>query len=66
MVDTEYTHQLEELAGEHNKQEPSRRIIKKLMKLTFSGRRSWILKDTPTVSEVILVFPSLQSSSAVS
>ncbi len=31
MVDAEYTHQLEELAGEHNKQEPSRRIIKKLV-----------------------------------
>ena len=35
------------------------------MKATFAGRRSWILNDTPTVSEVISVFPSLKLSSRV-
>ena len=36
------------------------------MKSTFAGRRAWILNDTPTVSEVINVFPSLKLSSRVS
>ena len=66
IIDERYTHQLVELADEHHKEVPSRSQAKKLMKVTFGGRRSWILKDTPTVAEVIQVFPSLKLPSAVS
>ncbi len=66
IIDERYTQQLEELADEHHKEVPSRSQVKKLMKVTFGGRRSWILKDTPTVAEVIQVFPSLKLPSAVS
>ena len=50
---------------EHGKPSPSMAKIKRLMKSTFPGRRAWIVNDTPTVSEVISVFPALKSSARV-
>ena len=54
-----YIHHLEELKDEHEKATPLQSRIKKLIKLTFNGRRSWVLKYTPSVAEVIEVFPLL-------
>ena len=61
-----YDKNLGDLKAEHDKPNPSTSTIKKLMKATFAGRRAWILNDTPTVSEVISIFPSLKLSSRVS
>ena len=63
---TSYGKNLADLTAEHSKPNPSTAKIKKLMKSTFAGRRAWILNDTPTVSEVTSVFPSLKLSSWVS
>ena len=56
--DETYLAHLEELTAIHQS--------KRLMKLTFTGRRSWIQKDTPSVSEIIDVFPALRQSNRVS
>ena len=61
-----YEQNLADLTSEYSKPNPSTAKIKKFMKSTFTGRRSWILNDTPTVSEVINVFPSLKLSTRVS
>ena len=63
---TTYEKCLADLTAEHNKPSPSVAKIKRLMKSTFTGRRAWILQDTPTVCSVINVFPALKSSARVS
>lgn len=53
------------LSEEHAKDQPSIAKIKKLMKLTFGGRRSWILTDMPQVHAVLEVFPAIKQSDRV-
>ena len=64
--DETYLAHLEELTEEQKRDNPSISKIKRLMKSTFTGRRSWIQKDTPSVSEIIDVFPALRQSNRVS
>ena len=61
-----YDQYLKELTEELSKPNPSTASLKRLMKLTFKGRRTWIQKDTPTVAEITDVFPQLKISSRVS
>ena len=61
-----YIRNLDELTKENTNATPSNARLQLLMKLTFSGRRRWIQKDTPSVSEITDVFPLLKSLSRVS
>lgn len=66
-VDTDkYTHGVEKLRKEHEKDEPRQKKIRSLMKKTFSGRQQWIRQDCPGVEEVLRTFPSLQNEKIVS
>lgn len=64
--DDTYLTYLGQLTDEQKRDNPSVSTIKRLMKSTFVGRRSWIQKDTPSVSEIIDVFPALKESNRVS
>lgn len=57
---------MQELTEEQKRDNPSVSKVKRLMKSTFTGRRSWIQKDTPSVSDIIDVFPALKQSNRVS
>lgn len=57
-----YEDNLHALEEELAKSKPKSSRVKKLLVETFAGRRNWILKDEPTVSEVLNFFPLRQSS----
>ena len=57
-----YQEKLCELQDEVAKTIPKVSSVKRLMVGTFGGRREWILKDEPSVAEVLAVFPLRQSS----
>ena len=57
-----YQEKLCELQDEVAKTNPKVSRVKRLMVGTFGGRREWILKDEPSVAEVLGVFPLRQSS----
>ncbi len=56
----EYEENLSSFQAELTKDHPNRKQLKTLMKSTFSGRRSWIRSDRPSLSEVLDVFPTLK------
>ena len=47
------------------KHPPKNSKVKRLMRATFKGRRQWVLRDTPKVSEILEVFPPLRQSARV-
>ena len=59
----DYEEKLRQLDEEVKQDKPRVSKVKRLMAETFNGRRKWILKDAPSVSEVLNVFPLRQSSS---
>ncbi len=59
----EYEENLSSFQAELTKYHPNR---KQLRKSTFSGRRSWIRSDRPSLSEVLDVFPTLKKRKFVS
>ena len=61
-----YEEKVQELANELDKEVPKIGTVKLLMKLTFPGRRSWILEEQPTVPDVLQAFPPLKESLRVS
>ena len=54
------------LQEELTKNPPKKKKLRFLMKKTFPGRREWIMKDRPSVEEVLEVFPCLKKSYVVS
>ena len=66
-LDTDkYTHNVEKLRNEYEKDEPRLKRVRSLMKKTFSGRQQWIQQDCPSVEEVLRTFPCLQHEKTVS
>ena len=78
---TTYDDDLQKLKEESDKPKPSTKVLKELMKSTFegiyyfqscycilysAGRRKWILEYSPSVSDIIAVFPVLKRSRHVS
>ena len=61
-----YTHYVEKLKNEYDKDEPRLKKVRSLMKKTFSGRQQWIQRDCPGVEEVLCTFPALQVEKIVS
>lgn len=61
-----YEVESEELCAELGKERPKKKIVRKLMKSTFLGRRQWITTDQPIVTEVLKKFPCLSQSRYVS
>ncbi len=62
----DYEESLGNFQAELAKDIPNRKQLKTLMKSTFSGRRSWIRSDRPSLSEVLDVFPTLKKTKFVS
>ena len=62
----DYEEDLLLLQSEIAKAHPKRKVIRKLMKTTFMGRRKWILSDRPVVSEILDCFPQLKKVKYVS
>ena len=62
----DYEEKLLELQGEQAKEKPKRKILRKLMADTASGRRAWIVYDRPVVAVVIDVFTMLKKLKYVS
>ena len=53
------------LKVELEKTKPSNSTVKRLMVSTFEGRRTWVKNDTPSVEDVLDVFPPLKESNRV-
>ena len=62
----EYQSNIQSLSDELEKEKPSRKTVRKLMKDTFTGRRGWLLADSPPVTEVVEVFPPIKQVKFVS
>ena len=60
-----YESKLKRLQEECEKATPKGSLVKRLMTATFSGRRKWILEETPSISDVLQVFPPLKQSQRV-
>ena len=54
------------LAEELQNENPKSSTVKSLMRQTFPGRHHWIVQDSPSVQDVLGVFPCLNQSSRVS
>ena len=64
--ESSYEKMLEKMKQEEARADgPRNKRIKRLMRGTFKGRRDWIMKDTPKVSEILQVFPSLKQTARV-
>lgn len=63
---SKYEEDVGTLQTELEKPNPSISKVKRLMVATFEGRRIWIRSDTPSVEEVLDVFPPLKESNRVS
>ena len=59
---SKYQKNIDALRSELEKDKPSISVVKRIMVATFDGRRAWIKSDTPSVEEVLDVFPSLKES----
>lgn len=69
LTDDQYQEAVQELKTEYRKGRKGGRnyaVLNKLMEKTRKRRREWIQGDRPLVSEVIAVFPCLETSRTVS
>ncbi len=51
---------------ELKKQNPSKKVVKKLMESSFCGRRRWIKQTCPALTEILAQFPPLKQMIHVS
>lgn len=56
----DYEKNFAELQEEYQRSTVRSSVVKPLLKETFDGRRHWIIVDSPSISEVVSVFPSLK------
>lgn len=54
------------LLDEISSPQTRKKRVRHIMKTTFKQRRSWIMKECPPVSEVLLKYPPLKSHKLVS
>ena len=62
----DYEVNLAKLNEELEKDRPSGKAVRRLMKDTFAGRRQWIRKEQPAIVDVLEKFPSLSKTKHVS
>ena len=55
-----------QLQEECKQTKPSKKKLKRLMKSTYNGRRAWVIKDAPPVTEILEIFPPLKKPKHVS
>ena len=63
---SKYEEHVLQLKQEADKNHFNTSKVKKLMKDTFAGRRAWIKDSSPSVTEILLKFPCLNTPGRVS
>ena len=62
----DYQECVDKLHRQLEKERPKRKTVKRLMKVTFAGRRQWIKDEQPAIATVLEKFPCLATIKHVS